>query len=74
LAAYLDRHGVTSDIREWGGVSASAGEGLLKLAADTGCDFLVPGGYSRTRLRQSILGGVTGHLLKHADMPVLMAH
>lgn len=74
LAAYLEHHSIASDIRELGGVSASAGEGLLKLAADTGCDFLVTGGYSHTRLRQSILGGVTSHLLKHADIPILMAH
>ncbi len=74
LVSYLDHHGIASDIRELDSVSVSAGEGLLKLVSDTGCDFLVAGGYSHTRLRQSILGGVTSHLLKHADVPVLMAH
>jgi nucleotide-binding universal stress UspA family protein len=32
------------------------------------------GGYTHGPLRQSMLGGVTRHILKHAPVPVLMAH
>jgi nucleotide-binding universal stress UspA family protein len=32
------------------------------------------GGYSHGRLRQLMLGGVTSHMMDHADLPVLMAH
>lgn len=74
LADFLAYHGVAADVRVLDGASDSAGEQLLRMASDLGCDFLVTGAYSHTRLRQSILGGVTRHLLKHAEIPVLMAH
>jgi nucleotide-binding universal stress UspA family protein len=39
-----------------------------------GCDLLIKGAYTQSRLRQMIFGGVTSHVLAHADMPVLLAH
>ena len=32
------------------------------------------GGYSHSRLRESILGGVTLHMIQHSDLPILMVH
>jgi nucleotide-binding universal stress UspA family protein len=32
------------------------------------------GGYSHSRLREFILGGVTQHMLETATLPVLIAH
>jgi nucleotide-binding universal stress UspA family protein len=49
-----------------------AGAGLLAAANEFGCDLLVMGAYSHSRLRQSILGGVTRHVLEHASIPLLM--
>jgi len=37
-------------------------------------NLLVVGGYSRSRLRELILGGVTAHLLSSAEIPVFMVH
>ena len=37
-------------------------------------DLLVMGGYTHSRLRQLILGGVTRHMLASADLPVLLNH
>jgi len=74
LRDYLAHHNITADQVVTKDSVGAAGETLLSIAAERGCDFLVTGGYSHTRLRQSILGGVTSHLLKHADVPVLMAH
>ena len=34
--------------------------------------LLCMGAYSHSRLRQLILGGVTRHVLEHADLPVMM--
>ena len=39
-----------------------------------GCDLLVKGAYTQSRLRQLIFGGATRHILAHAALPVLMAH
>jgi nucleotide-binding universal stress UspA family protein len=36
--------------------------------------MLVMGAYTHSRVRQMLLGGVTRHVLRHAEMPVLMMH
>ena len=52
----------------------SAGETILTKAAELGCDLVVKGAYTQSRLRQMIFGGTTRHILAHAKVPVLMAH
>ncbi len=74
LVTYLGAHGVTADVRVMRASSDAAGRQLLDMASELDCTFLVTGGYSHSRLRQSILGGVTSYLLNHAGIPVLMAH
>lgn len=46
---------------------------LLAAARDQGA-LLVMGGYGHSRTREWIFGGVTQHVLRQADIPVLMAH
>jgi nucleotide-binding universal stress UspA family protein len=53
-------------------INKVVGAGLLAAANEFGCDLLVMGAYSHSRLRQRILGGVTRHVLEHADVPVMM--
>jgi len=36
--------------------------------------LIVMGAYTHSRVRQTLLGGVTRHALAHAKVPVLMAH
>lgn len=72
------------DYLAWNGVHAQAqmvevkgeavGAALLRTALGAGADLLVMGGYGHSRLRELILGGVTRHVLGHAQIPVLMAH
>ncbi|TXN21573.1 universal stress protein [Methylobacterium sp. WL9] len=50
------------------------GEVYLDEAATFGCDLLIKGAYTQSRLRQMIFGGPTSHILSHAAIPVLMAH
>ncbi|GLS44984.1 universal stress protein [Methylobacterium brachythecii] len=50
------------------------GEVFLDEAASFGCDLLIKGAYTQSRLRQMIFGGPTSHILSHAQIPVLMAH
>lgn len=49
-------------------------EAILKGYMKTESDLLVMGGYSRSRLRQKIFGGVTQHMLHDANIPVFMLH
>ncbi len=51
-----------------------AGELLLDKAKELGCDLIVKGAYTQSRLRQMIFGGTTRHILANANLPVLMAH
>jgi nucleotide-binding universal stress UspA family protein len=53
---------------------AGAGETILARAAELGCDLVIKGAYTQSRLRQMIFGGTTRHILAHAKVPVLMAH
>ena len=52
----------------------TTGEVILAQAKAEGCDLLVKGAYTQSRLRQMIFGGATSHILANADIPVLMAH
>ena len=71
---YLRCHGITAETAVFSTAKQSPGEALLAKAHELDCDRLIVGGYSRPKIRDLIMGGVTGHLLKHADIPVIMVH
>ena len=52
----------------------STGETILAAAAAQGCDLLIKGAYTQSRLRQLIFGGATRHILANATLPVFLAH
>ena len=42
------------------------------IAGKLGCDLLIKGAYTQSRLRQMIFGGTTRHILANATVPVFM--
>ncbi len=50
------------------------GAALLAKAHALGADMLVMGAFAHNPLHNLILGGVTNHMLAHADLPVFMRH
>jgi len=77
LTHYLARHGVEARLHllDGGGLRhGDIGEALLSQAADLSADLLVMGAYGHSRLRETILGGVTRTILQSMTIPVLMAH
>ena len=52
----------------------TTGETILRQTALLGCDLLVKGAYTQSRVRQLIFGGATRHILENATLPVFMAH
>lgn len=74
LAEALSREGIPARGRTIKPDKRVAGEIFLSEAAALGCDLLIKGAYTQSRLRQMIFGGVTSHILANATMPVLMAH
>ena len=72
--ANLVRSGISAESRTVEASGQSAGEALLEAAKSVGADLMVKGAYTRGRLRQLVFGGITRHVLSHAELPVVMAH
>jgi nucleotide-binding universal stress UspA family protein len=77
LRDYLAWHDIKADVHRFGPVGGSGpnalGAGFLAAAREFDCDLIVMGAYTRPRLQQMILGGVTRHVLEHAQKPLLMS-
>ena len=71
---YLKRHGCKAEYRVFGGKGSNVGKKLLETCADIGAEFLVVGGFSHTRTRQRLFGGVTSYLLSNTNIVTVMAH
>jgi nucleotide-binding universal stress UspA family protein len=69
----LAEHGIGAELHVLPIGTGVFGETLLAKAHELKADMLVLGAYVH-RLRSLILGGVTRHVLAHADLPVLMRH
>lgn len=73
-STYLSRHGVASDLHTVAAGNGKPQDVLLKFAHEVGARTVVMGAYGRSRLRETLLGGVTKALLGHSDVALLMAH
>ncbi len=75
LARTLARHGIkpqTFSTSKSDGRSVA--EEILKHAGEFGADLLALGCYGHSRLRETVFGGATTHILRTMTLPVLMAH
>lgn len=73
LCQMLTRHGVRANIAVLAKTLPTVSEVLNRRAVETGADLIVMGAYSKSRLREAIMGGATRHMLERATLPVLMA-
>lgn len=74
LFATLQRHNAETEARHLPRGLGTTADILLATAAEIDAGLLVMGGYSHSRLRELVFGGVTEHVLRGADLSVLMAH
>ena len=74
LARSLAMHDVPAEALMASDPSNRPGETILKECEALGCDLLVKGAYTQSRLRQMFFGGATSHILGNTTVPVLMAH
>ncbi len=74
LPPILEEHGVTAELHILQIGAGVFGAALLAKAHALGADLLVMGAYLHSPMRELLLGGVTRHVLAHADIPVLMRH
>lgn len=74
LVEYLAWHDISASVNRFKPDERLVGELLMDEAVAGGADVVVMGGYSHSRLREFILGGVTQHMLEESPLPALIAH
>ena len=74
LTAHLARRGLSAHIERMTADHDDVQPTILSIAADTGLDLIVMGGYGHSRLQEPILGGVTRGMLQSMTVPTLMSH
>lgn len=74
LCAHIARHGVRAEAQAVDSGRHGVGQTLLDRARADGADLLVMGAYGHARWRELVLGGATAHVLRHANIALLMAH
>ena len=74
VTEYLKWHGCKADYHIISGRGTNVGKKMLDSCAEIGAEFLVVGGFSHTRTRQRLFGGVTSHLLGNTNIITVMAH
>ena len=74
LIRYLQRNGIVAEPLRVELDGRSTGKAILATAQSLGCDLLIKGAYTQSRLRQMIFGGATQHVLANAALPVLLAN
>ncbi|MBK19648.1 MAG: universal stress protein UspA [Rhodospirillaceae bacterium] len=64
--------GISAEIRRFDVREDEIGAAYLKHALDANADMLIKGAYSRSRVRQMILGGRTRHIITATEIPVIL--
>lgn len=74
LMDYLGWHCFEAEFRRVPDLKNETSQIILDEARRAKAGFIVMGAYTHSRTREFLLGGVTDHMLRHAPLPVLMAH
>ena len=73
-AQWLARHGIAVDLHEWPAKGRRVSVALRHAAAELSARYMVMGAYGHSRLRETVLGGVTRELIASATLPLLLVH
>ena len=74
VGAYLAHHNLEVELKQIPAGDVGIADALLSSVADNAGDMLVMGGYGRSRLMETVLGGATRGILAHMTVPVFMSH
>jgi nucleotide-binding universal stress UspA family protein len=74
LKTHLARHKLPAGIVRMTADHADIQPTILSIAADTGLDLIVMGGYGHSRMNERFLRGVTRGTLRSMTVPTLMSH
>jgi nucleotide-binding universal stress UspA family protein len=73
-SAYLSRHGIASDLRTFTDADGAPDNLIVQVAKEVGAGTILIGAYGHSRLRETLLGGVTRRLSTLSDIPLLLGH
>jgi nucleotide-binding universal stress UspA family protein len=73
-AVWLARHGIAAELHDWPAKGRRPSVALLHAVAELDARYVVMGAYGHSRLRETVLGGVTRELIEAATVPLLLAH
>ncbi len=73
-SAYLSRHGIASDLRTFTDAEDAPDNLIVQVAKEVGAGTILIGAYGHSRLRETLLGGVTRRLSTLSDIPLLLGH
>jgi nucleotide-binding universal stress UspA family protein len=73
-ATYLARHGIACEVHDWPAKGRRTAAALLNAVAELDASYLVMGAYGHSRLRETVLGGVTRELIQSTTVPLILAH
>ena len=74
ILRHLARHRIAVETAHFVCEAHEVGDTLLNTTTDLASDLIVMGAYGRSRLRTLVLGSLTGFILKHMTVPVLLCH
>lgn len=74
IATHLSRHGLNVRVVTQPSMDKNVGDAIVQYARQTDAQLIVAGGYSHSRFREFVMGGVTRELNLHSPIPVLFAH
>jgi nucleotide-binding universal stress UspA family protein len=74
IARHLARYQLKVEVENIIATDLDVPNAILSHVADTSADFIVMGGYGRSRMREFILGGATRGMLATMTVPTLMSH
>jgi nucleotide-binding universal stress UspA family protein len=70
----LSRHGIGATFDICYASAGVTGEAILSKLQEEGCDLLIMGGYSHSRFRELVFGGVSRDILRESWLPTLVSH
>lgn len=71
-SAYLSRHGIASELHLIDSKGRNTEEQLHRFALEQGAGMLLIGAYGHSRLRETLLGGVTRFLTLRSEVPLVL--
>ena len=74
LIQYLSLHGLETKTHAVPHDETSVADTLVKAASKLNAAYIVLGAYGHSRVRETILGGVTQEMILHSAIPLVLAH